>query len=90
MVSGEVLMNNQPAHRSLARFIEKKIHKWAEATEHIPLNELAYKVAFTEDDVKHISCETEIIVGENIWRGFELASDSQLAFISSLKRLQQH
>lgn len=90
MVSGEVLMNNQPARGKLSRFIEKKIHQWAEHFTDKPSSDLAYKVAFTEDDVKQVSCETEIHVGGRVLRGCEFAGDTQMAFISSLKRLQQH
>jgi hypothetical protein len=98
MVSGEVLINNQPARSKLARFIEKKIHQWVtqnQAGQHkdkestLPEN-LAYKVAFTEDEVKQVSCETEINVGGHLWRGCELATDTQMAFIHSMKRLQPH
>ncbi len=95
MVSGEVLINNQPARSKLARFIEKKIHQWAskqQSDQHseTATEDLAYKVAFTEDEVKQVSCETEINVGGHLWRGCELATDTQMAFIHSMKRLQQH
>ena len=90
MVSGEVLINNQPVRHKLARFIEKKINQWAQHFTDVTTNDLAYKVAFTEDDVKQVSCETEISVGGHLWRGCEFAGDTQMAFISSLKRLQPH
>jgi hypothetical protein len=93
MVSGEVLINNQPARSKLARFIEKKIHQWAQAGAQAgstSTGDLAYKVAFTEDEVKQVSCETEINVGGHLWRGCELATDTQMAFIHSMKRLQLH
>lgn len=89
MVTGEVLINNHPTRSKLARFIEKKIHQWAE--NHDGAGQTAvYKVAFTEDEVKQVSCETEIHVGGHLYRGCDLAADEQMAFIHSLKRMQQH
>lgn len=100
MANGEVLVNDQPLRNKLARFIDKKIHQWVERVEHregaapgesAEPDALDYKVAFTQDsDVKQVSCVTEIRLGGNLWRGCELASDTQSAFIHSLKRLQPH
>ena len=93
MVTGEVLINNHPTRSKLARFIEKKIHQWAQSHNqgHDSAAETAvYKVAFTEDEVKQVSCETEIHVGGHLYRGCDLAADEQMAFIHSLKRMQQH
>ncbi len=92
-----MLVNDQPLrNKATARFIDKKIHQWAEHREDAggdgrAPDGLDYKVAFTEDSgVKRVSCVTEIRLGETLWRGCELATDTQSAFIHSLKRLQPH
>jgi hypothetical protein len=91
MVTGEVLVNDEPARNKLSRFIEKKIHQWIEHHQELSPDQLNYRVTFSDDDdVNQVSCETEITVGGHLWRGCELANDTQIAFIHSLKRLQQH
>lgn len=90
MGNGEVLINDQPLRNKLARFIDKKIHQWAETNHPLP-EPFAYTVAFTEDsEIRQVGCMTEIRLGDVRWRGYEFASDTHSAFIHSLKRLQPH
>ncbi len=94
MMNGQVLVNDHPLRNKLYRFIEKKIHQWVESrmTPQKPMpneEDVAFTVAFTEDDAQ-VSCVTEIELGGCKWKGCELASDTQSAFIHSLKRLHVH
>ena len=97
--SGVVTVNDAPIKSKLYRFCEKKIDKWVEG--HAPLvdaldDSLAdtavdFKVMFTEEEeTRQISCETEIRLGQHVFRGADLGSDTQQAFMQCLKRLHSH
>lgn len=96
MVTGQVLINNQPARGKLTRFIDKKIQQWLESHANFHSQDdanaaLAYRVELElDEDEKQVSCETEIEIGGAIYRGYDLSNDTQQAFIHSLKRMQEH
>lgn len=88
--NGEVTINDLPTKSKLFRFCEKKIGQWiqshAEGTDPVE-----FRVSFTEEDeARQVSCVTEIHLGNAVWRGCDLAADTQQAFMHSLKRLQPH
>jgi hypothetical protein len=90
-LNGEVTVNDLPTKSRLFRFCEKKIDQWlqnhgSETAEHVD-----FRVEFTEEEeTKQVSCVTEVRVGPHVYRGFDLDSDEQQAFMHSLKRLQPH
>lgn len=88
---GQVTLNDIPTKAKLYRFCQKKIDQWLRAQQlEMKTPETAFRVSFSEDDGEQISCVTEIQCGPTIWRGCDLAHDSQQAFMHSLKRLQPH
>lgn len=88
-MNGIVTVNEAPTKSKLYRFCEKKIDKWAEGRFH--RSPIDFTVSFTEEeDTRQISCETEIRFGDHVFRGADLGSDTQQAFIQSMKRLQPH
>lgn len=89
---GSVTLNEHPTNSKLFRFCEKKIDQWIEARAAATsaASEATFKVTFTEEEGKRIACETEIRCGTALWRGADLANDTQQAFMHSLKRLQPH
>ena len=97
MPNGHVLMNDQPLHGKLARFIEKKIGQWAEHHS-ADGSDPEFTVTFSDADedaarnarVKRVECMTEINWNGRTYRGCDLAADTQSAFIHSLKRLHPH
>lgn len=96
MTNGFVTVNDAPTKKSkLYRFCEKKIDQWAKAhsggqiPDQTESSSLEFHVSFTEED-EQVSCMTEIHWGGSTWRGCDLAADTQMAFIHSLKRLQPH
>lgn len=104
MVNGEVIVNDVPMKKSkLYRFCEKRIDKWYKNQAGLFIesdiepgiesgeNEIQFKVEFTEEDeCRQVSCVTEISMQGMRWRGCDLGTDTQNAFIQSLKRLQNH
>jgi hypothetical protein len=88
---GHVTMNDLPTKTKLHRFCEKKIDQWiqtkiSQSTEDSPIQ---FRVEFSEDpDTQKVSCLTEVVLGSETFRGCELATDSQQAFMQTLKRLQ--
>jgi len=88
----QVTINDTPTKSKLYRFCEKKIDQWIR-TRFVPRNlaDLEFHVAFTEEsDSKQISCVTEVTLGGSVWRGCDLATDTHMAFMHSLKRMQPH
>lgn len=91
--NGLVTVNDEPTKSKLYRFCEKKIDQWLR--DHFGNGEMdpgaEFRVEFTEEDgSEQISCVTEICLRGTLWRGCDLAGDSQQAFMHSLKRLQHH
>jgi hypothetical protein len=99
MSNGHVFMNDTPTKSKIYKFCEKKIEQWirshlqeqgsisAEESE----NPIEFKVLFNEEsDSRQISCTTEVLLGNSVYRGWDLAADTQMAFMHSLKRLQPH
>jgi hypothetical protein len=98
--NGKVTIDDEPTKSKLYRYCEKKIDQWIKTQ--IALEDVAAGVAADdpeaefivefahEDGAKQISCMTEIHVRGALWRGYDLATDSQQAFMHSLKRLQPH
>lgn len=89
--NGEVTINDLPTKSKLFRFCEKKIDQWIQSHAE-GADTVEFKVSFTEEDeVRQVSCVTEIHLGGGaVWRGCDLAADTQQAFMHSLKRLQPH
>ena len=95
--NGQVTINDEPTKSKLYRFCEKKIDQWLQSRID-PVGPNAgsagaaeFTVSFTEEpDTSQIGCMTEIHLGDSVWRGWDLDSDTQQAFIHSLKRLQPH
>ena len=93
MPTGQVTINDSLTKSKIHRFCEKKIDQWVRS--HFPtgdfeLPEIEFKVSFEESDARQISCTTEVQLGNSTYRGWDLAADTQMAFIHSLKRLEQH
>ncbi|HVK61080.1 MAG TPA: hypothetical protein VM432_06000 [Bdellovibrionales bacterium] len=88
---GEVTVNDLPNKSRLFKFCEKKIDQWLQNLGSSTDEPIEFKVEFTEEeDTRQVSCVTEIHVGQSVWRGFDLSTDEQQAFMHSLKRLQPH
>jgi hypothetical protein len=98
--NGKVMIDDEPTKSKLYRFCEKKIDQWIKSqialahegqysTAEEPDAEFVVEFAH-EDGTKQVSCMTEIHIRGALWRGFDLATDSQQAFMHSLKRLQPH
>lgn len=96
MSNGQVTINDTPTKSKLYRFCEKKIDQWirtrfGEAASGDSPAEIEFRVFFNEEtESRQVSCVTEIQLGESVYRGCELAADTQMAFMHSLKRLQPH
>lgn len=99
MTTGVVTVNDSPSKSKLYRFCEKKIDQWiktrlGEISPPFPQSDppsVAFKVSFTEESgAKQVSCETEIHLRGALWKGYDLANDTQNAFMHSLKRLKPH
>ncbi len=97
MGSGQVTINDTPTKSKLYRFCEKKIGQWVKTRleNRSPVDggpdEIQFRVSFTEEtNAQQVSCVTEIHLGGSLWRGCDLAGDTQNAFMHSLKRLQPH
>lgn len=97
MSNGQVTINDAPTKSKLYRFCEKKIDQWIRTRlgEGSPQGalppDLEFSVAFTEEvESRQVSCVTEIHLGGALYRGCDLAPDTQMAFMHSLKRLQPH
>lgn len=91
--TGVVTVNEAPLKSKLFRFCEKKIGQWVEehVTEPDGSGPVDFKVSFIEEDeTRQVSCETEIRLSGRSWRGCDLGSDEQQAFIQCMKRLQPH
>jgi hypothetical protein len=93
--NGQVTVNDEPTKSKLYRFCEKKIDQWLQSRldpqGNLGAESAEFTVSFTDEtEGKHVSCTTEIHVGDSVWRGWDLDSDTQQAFIHSLKRLQPH
>ncbi|RYZ75422.1 MAG: hypothetical protein EOP05_07865 [Proteobacteria bacterium] len=91
---GQVTVNELPSKSRLFKFCEKKIDQWLQShvtqdsgsTSEVPIE---FTVSFTEeDDCDQVACMTEIHFGSSVFRGCDLAVDTQQAFMHSLKRLQ--
>ena len=94
--TGTVTLNDEPTKAKLYRFCEKKIDQWlqsqlaAQGPQHPSDGPPAeFNVSFLEES-NQISCETEIHLGDAHFRGYDLATDAQQAFIHSLRQLRQH
>ena len=88
--NGYVTVNELPTKNRLFKFCEKKIDQWLQSRSDLePLEgPVEFSVSFTEDDESsQVSCQTEIQLGAHIYRGCDLAPDTQQAFMHSLKRL---
>lgn len=98
MSNGQVTINDSPTKSKLYRYCEKKIDQWVQTRigdmRHSgpePESAFEFRVSFTEEsDSRQVSCVTEIQLGNSTWRGWDLAPDTQMAFMHSLKRLQPH
>lgn len=96
MFNGQVTINDSPTKSKLYRYCEKKIDQWIQsrvgsADPTISNPTIEFRVSFTEEDEsRQVSCVTEIQFGNSVWRGCDLAPDTQMAFMHSLKRLQPH
>lgn len=95
MANGKVTINDTPTKSKLFHFCEKKISKWLQMRLGEPIaslgEEAIFQVSFTkENGTQQVSCVTEISLRGSSWRGCDLASDPQNAFIHSLKRLHPH
>ena len=90
---GVVTLNDAPTKAKLTRFCQKKIDQWLEtrAIDEPLDDEFDFTVSFMEERETHqVSCETEIRVRGQAYRGCDLGSDTQQALIQCLKRLQPH
>lgn len=89
-IEGFVTVDNFLEKRTLLRFCRKRISRWMH--EHGFTNDGAdFRVSLSrETESGDVSCETEISLGPQKWRGYDLAPDLQSAFIHSLKRLHPH
>ena len=89
---GEVTVNDAPTKARLFRFCEKKIDQWLSSHSELTgpdSSEIDFRVAFIEEEeTRQIACETEIRVAGSIYKGHDLAGDTQQAFMQSMKRLQ--
>lgn len=94
--SGQVTVNDEPTKNRLYKFCEKKIDQWVrshfeESSADALESNGEFRVEFTEEDGSpQIACMTEVCLNGALWRGYDLANDSQQAFMHSLKRLQPH
>jgi hypothetical protein len=94
VANGQVTINELPSKSRLFKFCEKKIDQWLQS--HLdpklassPDLPVEFSVSFTEeDDTDQVACLTEIHFGTSVFRGCDLALDTQQAFMHSLKRLQ--
>lgn len=91
---GQVTINELPSKSRLFKFCEKKIDQWLQS--HVTLGPeispeipIEFIVSFTDEgDHEQVACMTEIHFGSSVFRGCDLAVDTQQAFMHSLKRLQ--
>lgn len=102
LISGQVTINDEPTKNRLFRFCEKKIAAWLRDQiktldpSDAPTDfQNEFKVEFTEEEesrqgMRQISCVTKISSYGTTWKGFDLAADSQQAFLHSLKHMQPH
>ena len=51
--------------------------------------EIVFTVSFTEQDTHQVACTTEVQCRGRAFRGWDLAQDTQNAFMHSLRRLQK-
>ena len=51
-------------------------------------DEILFTVSFTEQDTHQVACTTEVQCRGRSFRGWDLAQDTQNAFIHSLRRLR--
>lgn len=89
-IDGLVTVDNSPEKHTLLRFCRKRISRWINERG-LPSDGADFHVSLSrENEAGDVSCETEISIGLQTWRGYDLAPDLQSAFIHSLKRLQPH
>lgn len=90
-VSGQIVCNNIPNSRTVRRFIEKQILRWAlrhGVSEKHQNQTPRYFVSLQREKEGHgVNCRIEISDGKTVWKAMEYASGLHQALIRCLNHL---